>query len=394
MRDRGWLLVSLAVCLSACRDGAFSDGDTRLDEPRPVAVLGERDPPFVRVACTFEPTRGVTPSTVATFSPPLSATPESGESPWAPASITAVVAFGGGFVIVDQLGGELVELGPDLSYSRTFARTGEGPNEVLHPVAAHATERRDTLWVLDDRLGALLAYDRSLNEVRRVRLTRPANDFATLSRGGFVLIEPLRFDLLRAADAEAKQRVLTRLSSAGDTVARYWEISAGSLADSRFVLAGPTTGGVASTDSTILVFLRPSGRVDVWRSDERQVETSTCLTQNMREAYARQKEKVLSGEHAPVFSTQWYDHASDARFGPDGRFAVLVGTPTEDGFPHIAVFAADGTPAGSLVLEVSPIETFYQASFPDADTRRIALYDGQGRIWLYDLGRSVFEWVR
>lgn len=389
--------LGLLVC--GCGGDALDRGDRQLEPPAPVPVLGSEEG-FVRLSCTFQPRRRVQLELLASFEPPAADSPDpaAGTGHWAPVTIREIVPYGDGFIVLDWAGGELVRLRPDLTYDRTFAATGDGPNEVRGPVAAAVSA--DTLWVLDERLGSLIAYDASLREARRIRLPRPhATDVAALADGSLVLFEPVRFDLLRMAEEDARQFVLTRLGANGEVAARAWEIRADSLRPPRFVLPGPTTGGVVSADSLLVVLLPSSGLVDIRSAhDLRRVHfsTRTCVSSPVSKAYERQLARVIAGQHAPRFVTTWYDHASDVRLRPDGVLTVINPTPDEEGHPHLDLFDADvGRAIGSVQLDlgIDLSGVPHRMQFADAAGDDLIVYDGLGRIWLFRMPESALATI-
>lgn len=338
------ITLALVSALSAC--GGTSDVATRDDLPTPIAAIPN-------ASCALPLIDEGSAQLVAALAPQGIDWAGARSNPdWAPSTVTAVLPLGDSLVVLDGTQSLLTLFNGRLEPVATFGTAGEGPGE-FRRASALAIVDGGRIAVADPGTKRLTVLTPALTfaESRPIAVGQIIDGIA-FSGGDLYVTEMILPEM--ASRTAAFRRALSVVHSGSDSASPVVELTPGSaMADSLLRLPGPNSFRVV-VDARVVLFIAPAaGIVDLFRDGRRAVRLTTCMPASLDEALRQQRAEYRTGSGAGA--QQFIPLVSDAIVRADTIF--LVGpVPTSEGRLHVDAYHLDGTPIGSILVEVGDLK--------------------------------------
>jgi hypothetical protein len=305
--------------------------------------------------------------------------PRPQDAGWVPTRLADLAVSPERFAVVDQGGVALTLFSPDFQSRAHRERPGDGPGEFRAPVAVALNPGGDTIWVLDERRHAAIAFDPTGGFVREVPVAPAGVDLAVGPDGVLYLAHRVTSPALLPRDTDSVV-VVSRYAPDGDSLPPLLTLHRSALTPPRFVLPAVTEVGIAVAGERVAVFFPAAGVVDVFRAGRHEGSGGVCVPRDLAEAYARQRDQ-------PQRSQQWVALITDVRLEADGGFSTVSSRQDPQGRFLIHRFRPGGSYAGTVAVINPGIRMPSEVRFGPAPDQLVAFSPADGIIASFSLGR-------
>jgi hypothetical protein len=342
------LIAAAAVALTAsggCSEGkeTFDRGEAeiRYDPLQPRAGAPTRRLPTGACADSIVATADI--REVAAIVPEgIRPRPRPQDTGWLPTRLADLAVSPERFAVVDQGGVALTLLSPDFQSRTHRERPGDGPGEFRAPAAVALSPGGDTVWVLDERRHAAIAFDATGRFVREVSVGPFGVDLAVGPDGVLYVAHRVASPALLPRDADSVV-VVSRYAPDGDSLPPLLTLHRSALTPPRFVLPAVTDVGITVAGERAAVFYPAGGVVDLFRAGRHEASGLVCVPRELMDAYARQRDQ-------PGRSQQWVALITDVRLEPDGSFSTVSSRQDGQGRFLIHRFRPGGVYGGTVAI--------------------------------------------
>ncbi|HET7038572.1 MAG TPA: hypothetical protein VFH97_01710 [Gemmatimonadales bacterium] len=303
--------------------------------------------------------------------------PRPQDAGWIPTRLADLAVGRAGYAVVDQGGVALTLFAPDFASRMHRERPGDGPGEFRSPAAVAVHPGADTTWVLDDRRRVVIAFDMTGAPVREIAVGPSGVDLAVGPDGVIYVAHRVPSARMLPRDADSVV-VVSRYAPDGSRLPPLLILHRNALAPPRFVLPSVTEVGVTVSGERVAVFYPAGGVVDLFRNGRHEGAGLVCMTAELADVYARQRER-------PGQSQQWVALITDVRLEPDGGFSTVSSRTDRQGRFLIHRFAAGGGPAGAVAIANPGIRMPSEVRFGSRPDQLVAFSPASGIIASFTL---------